>query len=90
MRPDQGCRNSTVSTGKQHLAEVHEGGRAPLLLLLAMDVLDGDVNIVEQLCVVLHAVARAEEHHHLHSIPHRVSPTVQYYCSTTYSGEGSW
>ena len=48
-----------------HLAEVHEGCGAPLLLLLAVDVLHGDVDVVEQLCMVLHRIAGREEHHHL-------------------------
>ena len=48
-----------------HLTEVHEGGGAPLLLLLAVDVLHGDVDVVQQLRMVLHRVARREEDHHL-------------------------
>ena len=49
-----------------HLAEVHEGGGAALLLLLPVDVLDRDVDVVEQLCMILHGIAGGEEHHHLH------------------------
>ena len=49
-----------------HLAEVHEGGGAPLLLLLAVDVLDGDVDVVQQLARgTSRSRAAAEEHHHL-------------------------
>ena len=47
------------------LAELEEGGGPLLLLLLAVDVLHGDVHVVEQLSVVFHTVAAAEEHHHL-------------------------
>ena len=57
-----------------HLAEVHEGGGAALLLLLPVDVLDRDVDVVEQLRVVLHRIAGGEEHHHLHPSTHRLTP----------------
>jgi hypothetical protein len=49
-----------------HLAELKEGGCALGLLLLAMDGLHRNVHIIEEFTVKLHAVATAEEHHHLH------------------------
>jgi hypothetical protein len=48
-----------------HLAELKERGRALLLLLLAVDVLDRDVDVVEQLGMVLDAGTGREEHHDL-------------------------
>ncbi len=47
------------------LAELEEGGRPLLLLLLAVDVLHRDVHVVEQLRVVLYGVAGGEEDHDL-------------------------
>jgi hypothetical protein len=49
-----------------HLAKLEKGRGSLGLLLLAVDALDGYVNVVEQLAVELDAVAAAEEHHHLH------------------------
>jgi hypothetical protein len=47
------------------LAEVEKGHGALRLLLLAVDVRDGDVDVVEELAVVLDAVAAGEEDHDL-------------------------
>ena len=43
------------------LAKLEEGGRSLLLLVLAMDVHHGDVDVVQQLRVELHRVARGEK-----------------------------
>lgn len=48
------------------IAELEVGRRPLLLLLLAVDVQHGQVDVVEQLAVELDTVARREEHHHLH------------------------
>jgi hypothetical protein len=46
-------------------AKLEEGRCALGLLLLPVDVADGDVHVVQQLRVVLDRVAAGEEHHHL-------------------------
>ena len=47
------------------LAKLEKRRRSSLLLLLSVDVAHRDVDVVEQLGVVLHGVARGEEHHDL-------------------------
>ncbi len=47
------------------LTKFEKGGGAFLLFLLAVYVFDGHVDVVEELCVVLDAVAAAEEYHNL-------------------------
>ncbi len=47
------------------VAELEEGVGALLLLLLAMEIEDGEINVVEQLGVVLDGVTAAEEDNNL-------------------------
>ena len=51
------CDICAEQDARLSLAELEEGGRALLLLLLAVDVLHRDVHVVEQLRVELHAAA---------------------------------
>lgn len=44
------------------LAELKERSRALLLLLAAVDIHDGDIDVIEQLGVELDRIARREEH----------------------------